>query len=59
VAKLALGFILVGLLKLGFIDAANALLWKKVALMFSFSLLMLDAAFIYQKQLLQGNTGNQ
>lgn len=59
VAKLALGFILVGLLKLGFIDAANALLWQKVALMISIGLFMLGAAFIYQKRLSQTSAVNQ
>jgi hypothetical protein len=53
VAKLALGFIFVGLLKLGFVDAANALLWQKVALMIGIGLFMLSAAFIYQKRLSQ------
>jgi hypothetical protein len=53
VAKLAFGFIFVGLLKLGFIDAANALLWQKVALMIGIGLLMLAAAFLYQKRLSQ------
>lgn len=53
VAKLALGFIFVGLLKLGFVDAANALLWQKVALMIGIGLFMLAAAFIYQKRLSQ------
>lgn len=51
VAKLALGFIFVGLLKLGLVDAANALLWQKVALMIGIGLFMLSAAFIYQKRL--------
>jgi len=51
VAKLALGFIFVGLLKLGFVDAENALLWQKVALMIGIGLFMLAAAFIYQKRL--------
>ncbi|MFT4810778.1 MAG: hypothetical protein ACI9LX_004146 [Paraglaciecola sp.] len=32
-AKLALAFIFFGLLKLGFIDTTNILLWQKVALM--------------------------
>ena len=59
VAKLALGFIFVGLLKLGFVDAANALLWQKVALMIGIGLFMLGAAFIYQKRLSQTNTDNQ
>ena len=53
VAKLALGFILVGLLKLGFVDAESALLWQKVALMIGIGLFMLGAAFIYQKRLSQ------
>jgi hypothetical protein len=57
-AKLALGFIFAGLLKLGFIDAANALLWQKVALMISIGLFMLTAAFIYQKRLSQSITEN-
>jgi hypothetical protein len=56
VAKLALGFIFVGLLKLGFVDAANALLWQKVALMIGIGLFMLAAAFIYQKRLSQSVT---
>lgn len=51
IAKLALGFIFIGLLKLGFIDAANALLWQKVALMIGIGLFMLATAFIYQKRL--------
>jgi hypothetical protein len=59
VAKLALGFIFVGLLKLGFIDAANALLWQKVALMIGIGLFMLAAAFIYQKRLSQSITNSQ
>jgi hypothetical protein len=59
VAKLALGFILVGLLKLGFVDAANALLWQKVALMIGIGLFMLSAAFIYQKRLSQSITDSQ
>jgi hypothetical protein len=53
VAKLALGFIFIGLLKLGFVDAENALLWQKVALMIGIGLFMLAAAFIYQKRLSQ------
>jgi hypothetical protein len=56
VAKLALGFIFVGLLKLGFIDAANALLWQKVTLMIGIGIFMLGAAFTYQKRLSQSNT---
>jgi hypothetical protein len=56
VAKLALGFIFIGLLKLGFVDAANALLWQKVALMIGIGLFMLAAAFIYQKRLSQSIT---
>ena len=59
VAKLALGFILVGLLKLGFVDAQNALLWQKVALMIGIGLFMLAAAFSYQKRLSQPSTDNQ
>jgi hypothetical protein len=59
VAKLALGFIFVGLLKLGFIDAANALLWQKVALMIGIGLFMLCAAFIYQKRLSKSITDSQ
>jgi hypothetical protein len=59
VAKLALGFIFVGLLKLGFIDAANALLWQKVALMTGIGLCMLAAAFIYQKRLSKSIIDNQ
>jgi hypothetical protein len=55
VAKLALGFIFVGLLKLGFVDAANALLWQKVALMIGIGLFMLGAAFVYQKRLVTEN----
>jgi hypothetical protein len=53
VAKLALGFIFIGLLKLSLIDAANALLWQKVALMIGIGIFMLGAAFIYQKRLSQ------
>jgi hypothetical protein len=59
VAKLALGFIFVGLLKLGFIDAENALLWQKVALMIGIGLFMLAAAFIYQKRLSQATASNR
>jgi hypothetical protein len=59
VAKLALGFIFVGLLKLGFIDATNALLWQKVALMIGIGILMLGTAFIYQKRLSQATTYHQ
>ena len=58
VAKLALGFIFVGLLKLGFVDAQNAILWQKVALMIGIGLFMIAAAFIYQKRLSQSNTDN-
>jgi hypothetical protein len=57
--KLALGFIFVGLLKLGFVDAANALLWQKVALMIGIGLFMLTAAFTYQKQLSQSPKDSQ
>jgi hypothetical protein len=53
VSKLALGFIFVGLLKLGLVDAENALLWQKVTLMIGIGLFMLAAAFIYQKRLSQ------
>jgi hypothetical protein len=59
VVKLALGFIFFGLLKLGFIDAANALLWQKVALMIGIGIFMLGAAFIYQKRLSQATTYHQ
>jgi len=51
ISKLALAFMLAGLLKLGFIDAANALLWQKVALMIGIGGFMLVAAFVYQKRL--------
>lgn len=51
VSKLALGFIFLGLLKLGLVDAANALLWQKVALMIGIGMFMLAAAFTYQKRL--------
>jgi hypothetical protein len=59
VAKLALAFIFVGLLKLGFVDAANAFLWQKVALMIGIGLFMLSAAFIYQKRLSHSILENQ
>jgi hypothetical protein len=49
--KFALAFMFVGLLKLGFIDAANALLWQKVILMIGIGGFMLAAAFVYQKRL--------
>lgn len=39
-----------GLLKLGLIDAANALLWQKVALMIGIGIFMIAAAFAYQQR---------
>jgi hypothetical protein len=53
IAKLALTFIACGLVKLGVVDAANALLWQKVALMIGIGIFMLAAAFVYQKRLSQ------
>ncbi|MGJ8678922.1 DUF2339 domain-containing protein [Paraglaciecola sp.] len=53
IAKLALTFMALGLAKLGLIDAANAILWQKVALMIGIGLFMLAAAFMYQKRINQ------
>lgn len=49
-SKFALSYVFCGLLKLAFIDAANALLWQKVALMLGIGVFMVIAAFAYQKR---------
>jgi hypothetical protein len=49
--KFALGLVFCGLLKLGFIDAANALLWQKVVLLIGIGLFMVAAAFAYQRRI--------
>ena len=48
--KLALMFILAALLKLAMLDLAAALLWQKVLLMLGTGIVMLAAAFWYQKR---------
>ena len=48
--KFALAYVFCGLLKLGLIDAANALLWQKVALMIGIGIFMIAAAFAYQQR---------
>jgi hypothetical protein len=53
--KIALAYVFFGLLKLGLIDAANALLWQKVALLIGIGLFMIIAAFAYQKRNAQVN----
>ncbi|MGK0305546.1 MAG: hypothetical protein ACI8UG_001294 [Gammaproteobacteria bacterium] len=58
-AKIALAFIFFGLLKLGFIDTTNILLWQKVALMIGIGIFMLGAAFTHQKQLSQATIYHQ
>ena len=50
IGKFALGFVFCGLLKLAFIDAANALLWQKVVLMIGIGIFMIAAAFVYQQR---------
>ncbi|KXI27633.1 DUF2339 domain-containing protein [Paraglaciecola hydrolytica] len=51
VSKFALGFVFSGLLKLGLIDAANALLWQKVALLLGIGVFMIISAFFYQRRI--------
>jgi hypothetical protein len=50
VAKMALLYIFVALIKLAFIDAENAILWQKVVLLIGIGCFMLFAAFVYQKR---------
>lgn len=49
-AKMALLYIFVALIKLAFIDAENAILWQKVVLLIGIGCFMLLAAFVYQKR---------
>ena len=51
ITTFALGLVFLGLLKLGFIDAANALLWQKVVLLIGIGIFMVSAAFAYQKRI--------
>jgi len=47
--KFSFGLILLGIVKLGLLDAANVLLWQKVMLFMGIGILMLGASFWYQK----------
>jgi hypothetical protein len=49
-AKMAMLYIFIGLIKLAFIDAENAILWQKVVLLIGIGCFMLFAAFVYQKR---------
>lgn len=47
--KYSFGLILLGIIKLAMIDAANALLWQKVMLFMGIGIFILAASFWYQK----------
>jgi len=48
--KYSFGLILLGIIKLAVIDAANALLWQKVILFMGIGVFILAASFWYQKR---------
>jgi hypothetical protein len=54
--KFAFVLILLGILKLALIDAANAVLWQKVVLFIGIGVFLLFSAFWYQKLLTKINT---
>ncbi len=54
--KFAFVLILLGILKLALIDAANAVLWQKVVLFIGIGVFLLFSAFWYQKLLTRINT---
>ena len=54
--KFAFVLILLGILKLALIDAANAVLWQKVVLFIGIGVFLLFSAFWYQKLLVKINT---
>lgn len=47
--RVSFGLIFVGILKLGLLDAANAVLWQKVVLFMGIGVLILGASFWYQR----------
>lgn len=59
-AKLAIALMFIGLVKLGLVDSANAVLWQKVVLLLGIGIFMLFTAFVFQKRFAsqQDQTGN-
>jgi len=56
--KYSFGLILLGIVKLAMVDAANALLWQKVILFMGIGVFILAASFWYQKLVARAEVSN-